>query len=484
MKIWTRAVLLLAIPIVFDGLGIGLLAHSVQSLEGALILERKQSENLRLIDRLFMDFVQATGQYWAFVTGGGDHERLDSTMSFINDGKRDIAKLRSHNSNDPKFLLMLTKLEVEGFDALKKLTVENGSSESVILSISRLRPLMLRVSKANDICMQMFSDKNEEREALLAVQKREVDTLFSLITLAAIMNLSSAALAVFLFRQSISNRLHLLIENSRRISKLENPGPSIGGNDEFSELDSVLRKVHQEVKENDEFRSNVVTMVAHDLRSPLASIKIALEMAQSGHFGKMDTGVKERVDSAFAISSDLIYLTDGFLDLNKIQEGKLNLDYSTFYVVSLIEDSIASLIHLAAARKITIKITGKDGEMRADKRKLYQVLVNLVTNAIKFSPAGSQIDISSEFTDSRVIISVKDEGPGISKDAKEMLFKRFSQGETKSEVLKGSGLGLFLSRWFVEAHGGEIGIDSEPGSGSRFWLVVPVKRNEAANTET
>ncbi len=470
--------LLLAIPIAFDGLGIALLAHSVDSLQTALKKERNETESLKLIDGLFTDFAEATGQYFGYVTGGKDKERLDHALAFITSGKNEIAQVRKLNPDKPQFNILLSRLEIEGFDALQKLATEDSAHEGgSIQAISHMRPMMLRCSAVNRMCLKLLEVKQQDRDALVLQQEKEMKILFSLITLAATMNISAAGIAIFLFRESISKRLNILIDNSKRLSRLDAPGPSLEGDDEFSQLDSVLRKVHSELKENDEFRSNVVTMVAHDLRSPLASMRIALEMAQSGHFGNMDEGVRKRVDSAYRTSNELINLTDGFLDLNKIQEGKLNLEYSRFPVTPLFDETTESLIHLAQARDIELHIDENDFEIEADRRKLAQILINLVSNAIKFSPPKSKIIISAAQTGDKAIISVSDQGPGISDDAQITLFKRFTQGETKSEVLQGSGLGLFLSRWFVEAHGGEIGVESKVGVGSRFWLSIPKKRS-------
>lgn len=156
---------------------------------------------------------------------------------------------------------------------------------------------------------------------------------------------------------------------------------------------------------------------------------------------------------------------------------------SEFKVQELIDASIASVVQLAEAKQIKLKTNEADLALFADRDRLCQVLINLLSNAIKFSPDASIINLIVESSDSHLEFKVVDQGRGIPQELREKIFDRFVQVEKTDQTLRGgSGLGLAISRAIVEAHGGTIGVNSEPGQGSTFCFSLPI--NNSSNSES
>jgi signal transduction histidine kinase len=171
-------------------------------------------------------------------------------------------------------------------------------------------------------------------------------------------------------------------------------------------------------------------------------------------------------------------LINDILDLSKIEAGRMELEVTTFHLPDAVENALL-LIRERASRhgiKIDRVIDDRIGDFTGDERKIKQILVNLLSNAVKFTPEGGQIKVEAALGDSAVIISVTDTGIGIAREDHEAIFEEFRQvGTNYAQKREGTGLGLSLTRRFVEMHGGKIWVESEPGKGSKFTFTLPMK---------
>ncbi|MBX9670478.1 MAG: PAS domain S-box protein [Candidatus Obscuribacterales bacterium] len=226
--------------------------------------------------------------------------------------------------------------------------------------------------------------------------------------------------------------------------------------------------------EIERMKREFVAMVSHDLRSPLTSLQGTLSLLETTRFGELnDTGITmvKRADRDLA---RLIQLIDGLLDLEKIQAGKMILEKNTVDLLTVIERSVSSVSYLFEQKNIKVEIAENPVEVFADSSKLVQVVINLLSNASKFSPRNSTVSIFCEDFDSYAEIRIKDQGRGIPAAKLNSVFERFQQVEAKDHSEKGGkGLGLTICKAIVEAHGGTIGVESVEGEGSTFWLRIP-----------
>lgn len=223
-------------------------------------------------------------------------------------------------------------------------------------------------------------------------------------------------------------------------------------------------------------RKQIIAVVSHELRTPLTAIRGALGLLSSGALGKLEDKAQDMVQVAERNAVRLIQLVDDLLDLEKIEAGQLALDYCDINSQTLIERSVEAVQALADMRKIKVEMPDQDGtfDLVADPERLVQVLINLLSNAINFSPDGETVRIRVIEHAGSLEFTVTDNGPGIAEKFQTTIFERFKQveGSVKTKV-KGSGLGLWISRRIIQLHNGWIGVESEPGKGSTFWFCIP-----------
>lgn len=224
-------------------------------------------------------------------------------------------------------------------------------------------------------------------------------------------------------------------------------------------------------KELEKAKQEFFSMVSHDLRSPLTSIRVSLGMFLAGVFGQLPEKGVTRIRAMDTSIDRLIRLINNLLDSEKLDAGKFDLSVKPVNTSHLVKAAVEAVQGMADAGEVQLKVSGDDMVVSADSDRIIQVLTNLVSNAIKFSPPKSAVEIRTlergDFAEIRVI----DKGKGIPLEKQSQLFKRFRQVDSQGEVeKKGTGLGLAISKAIVDAHDGTIGVDSEEGQGCAFWF--------------
>lgn len=239
-------------------------------------------------------------------------------------------------------------------------------------------------------------------------------------------------------------------------------------NAEQESLNRELRRVNQ-------LKNTFLGVAAHDLRGPLANIHLASQfMLDEG-----DSLAREEHEQLLHdISKQSQYMTNliaELLDIAQIEAGKLELNKAALDAANFLAEAVRRHANIAEAKGTEILL--KDvagGTVLADPFRLQQVIDNLISNAVKFSPPGSTVEVSSRQTGAGWQVSVLDEGPGVREADRERLFQEFARLSARPTGGESStGLGLAISRRIVEAHGGQIGVDSEPGHGADFWFILP-----------
>ena len=229
-----------------------------------------------------------------------------------------------------------------------------------------------------------------------------------------------------------------------------------------------------ERKEIELLKKQFVAMVSRDLRAPLVNIQQAFALLLSGDFGDLNERSQSLISRSSRETERLIELINTLLDMDKLETGQIDTQRELVDVISIVSAAVSSVGYLAEKNGIQIHTQHDSSKVLADGPKLIQVLVNLLANAIKFSPKGSPILISAKQEAAAIKFSVIDQGRGIPEAHAATIFERFKQVETSDQTIKGgSGLGLSICKAIVEAHGGNIGLESRPGRGSTFWLTIP-----------
>jgi signal transduction histidine kinase len=242
----------------------------------------------------------------------------------------------------------------------------------------------------------------------------------------------------------------------------------------FREIADKSAQLEAASRHKSEFLANM----SHELRTPLNAIIGFSEVLVDRMFGELNEKQDEYLKDIFASGQHLLSLINDILDLSKIEAGRMELESSDFDLPGAINNALILVRERASRRGITLghSVDERLGPIRGDERKVKQVLLNLLSNALKFTPEGGRIDVSAEVRDGDAEVSVKDTGVGIAPEDQEAVFEEFRQVGTADKKVEGTGLGLALSRKFIELHGGKIWVTSTVGAGSTFTFTLPLPR--------
>jgi PAS domain S-box-containing protein len=248
-------------------------------------------------------------------------------------------------------------------------------------------------------------------------------------------------------------------------------------NAELTKANQELELRNREVERANSLKTEFVASMSHELRTPLHTIIGFAELLAEELEGPLNTKQKRFVGHIHKDSLHLLELINDILDLSRIESGRLDLRPGTFDVLDAIEEVLGTIRPQAAAKSLRLEASvPADVSLRADRVRFKEVLFNLLSNAVKFTHGGGSIRVDAAVTGGALEIAVSDTGVGIPEAEHTAVFEKFYQAASTTRGLKeGTGLGLSIARQLVEAHGGKIRLQSEPGKGSRFTVTFPLQ---------
>jgi signal transduction histidine kinase/DNA-binding response OmpR family regulator len=246
----------------------------------------------------------------------------------------------------------------------------------------------------------------------------------------------------------------------------------------LNRMNDELGCLYRDLEAASRHKSEFLASMSHELRTPLNAIIGFSEVLREEMFGPLNERQADYLNDILTSGRHLLSLINDILDLSKIEAGKMELELSTFALPAVLENGLTMIRERATNHGISlgVDIAPEVGEINADERKVKQVVFNLLSNAVKFTPDGGRIDLSARCSDGVVEVAVSDTGIGIAAEDQERVFEEFQQAGQR----EGSGLGLALSRSFIELHGGRLRLESEPGVGSTFTFTLPLPEAPAA----
>ncbi len=247
-----------------------------------------------------------------------------------------------------------------------------------------------------------------------------------------------------------------------------------------------IEATHNILQETYNHKNRFLSSLSHELRTPLQAILGYCDLLQGQYYGKLNdkqTNYSEQINKS---GKHLLSLLNGMLDLARIEAGEMSIQIESFNVVNLIVECYKMVENQAANKKQTIqlKLPEEVLYMSADKIKIKQVLLNLLTNAIKYTPVNGLITVALVIEkDQTIKIVVEDTGMGIEPEDQDKIFTEFYQANrVREEHLGGAGIGLALARRLIDMHEGEMGFTSTPGKGSSFWFKLPMAKSESKDS--
>jgi PAS domain S-box-containing protein len=255
---------------------------------------------------------------------------------------------------------------------------------------------------------------------------------------------------------------------------------------ELAAANRELELRNREVEQANRLKSEFLASMSHELRTPLHTIIGFSELLAEEMHGPLGEKQKRFVGHIHKDSLHLLELINDILDLSKIEAGRLELHPETFDLGAVIEESLAAVRAMSRAKSLHLEApAGPLTAVEADRLRVKQILVNLFSNAVKFTPEGGCVRVDVQEAADHISVSVTDTGVGILKSEQMSIFDKFYQvGNTTKGVREGTGLGLAITRRLVEEHGGQIQVESEPGQGSCFRFSLPLRtaRHTAGKT--
>ena len=244
--------------------------------------------------------------------------------------------------------------------------------------------------------------------------------------------------------------------------------------------DLELTRANERLHELDQSKSNFISIVAHQLRTPLSGVKWTLNMVLGGTLGPLNIEQKSFLMKCYESNERMIVLINDMLGADRIDSDKLKYHFTPTQISHLLDDVLFEMTSLIYKKKLQMSFVNKDRnlpQVLIDVEKMRAVLQNLLENAIKYTPPDGQIGINLQVVDGFVQISIQDNGIGISEEEKRNIFNRFFRAKNAIKVeTDGSGLGLFIAKGIIDKHGGKIWFDSQVGKGTTFHFTVPISR--------
>lgn len=279
----------------------------------------------------------------------------------------------------------------------------------------------------------------------------------------------------FIISRSITRPINKLMTKAKYISKGEYD-KKIEINTDILEINDLINSINnlsQSIKEQENIRKRLTGDISHELKTPLTNIQSHLEAMIDGIWEPTEErllSVKEEAERLSSLVSDM-------QKLNKYDESSIKLKKDNVNISDIICFVIFQFSNLAKSKNIKIEYEKKNINLYCDKDKITQALVNILSNAIRYSNEGSTIFIEEKLKDNKVIISIEDQGIGISEEDLKYVFERFYRADkSRTRATGGTGIGLTIVKSIVSSHGGEVKLESKLGEGSKFTIILPKEK--------
>ena len=480
LKLSHKALILVAVPLVAQLIFVASLMFVLVKAEHEIWRKSHSNTVLSEANALLNAFVNSTMAIYIYSTTGSDgalerYKELSQSIPKIiqqlkvdlreSPNKEKAAERIKDIGNHASELLSRGSEVVADAHAVRRIAEHREEMEKLMSVLTgELKTFIREQEKAEQIDPQDESNSRQMVKVCLFI--------------GVVMNFILALFLAFYFNKGTTSRLLILMNNTERLSRNQPLQQRISGGDEIAHLDHVFHNMADALAEAARRKQEIVSMVSHDLRTPLTSVQASLTLLSEGVLGELPTRATKEVRNAESNTTRLILLINDLLDFEKMEAGQLAIECAKTPVTPILERSYETIKAFADKQKVKIEVIPNDYTIYADADRMIQVMINLLSNAIKFSPPDSTVTLDAVQKEQYIELRVSDQGRGIPESFRKHMFQRFQQVDQIGDAKKkgGTGLGLSICKSLVDLHQGIIGVDSIEGKGSTFWFRIPIEK--------
>lgn len=476
LSIFQKGLLMIFVPLTVNVIWIGMYWDSLNRSTALLDESAKRAETIFLMSRSVELFNKCATSLFNFVKSSGNESirrRVEGESLELIDTLNQIDQRTEERSSTKITIQRVRDSMSQVRETLRLLVDKPGLCQADIVSIN-LPDRFMDIMKDAHSVLSMLDASDRNFVQTLNTQKEDLSRTKFIVLTGLILNLAIALALALFFKNAVIKRISEVSRKAHALTTQERISYSESSKDELTQLESELSDAQKKLSAGEEFRRIYMTAVAHHLQTSLTRCTSASSVLDKEEALSKSQGAKylQRLNASVSTCLSLI---DDMLLLESLDVGNLSLNIESVDLNTLACETIEIVSNLALAKGIALENRCEHISLPLDRARVRQVLVNLLSNAIKFSTPGSPIEITSDIKSKFVRIAVVDSGPGISKQASAKLFQKFFQ-TSEGKSAGGTGLGLAIAKLIVEAHGGLIGVESEPGKGSIFWIEIPLRR--------
>lgn len=483
LTVLQKILLVIIIPLLLQMSFVLYIGKQLQSSENIVTKERQISAIL-----MYWNLIQLDVSRGFLVAGEGllhPSAKLHDTAKRTFESVRfQLDQLHALCRDDPdwsQFVSLRKKATLGQIDRLEALGPNDSfaSIRETFFNESEMMGSLPEGRKARQLASELDERDSERLLALESEQKHIAERLPRVFILSILSTLALAIILLLILNADIARRLNILVANAMKLGQGDKLKERVAGNDQFSQLDALLHSAETALLIAAAQRKSLAVSLMQDLQRPLENALFHLGQFEKLLGDAITESSSTRVLKIRAIVKRVLKLLDDLLILESLQVGSLELELTHCDVRTLAEEAIEIVSTLAAAKGIDIANDCLPQIIKADKSRIIQLLVNYISNAIKFSSEGSTIIVASSQNDAGTKICVTDNGPGMEADTCARVFQRYFQADTR-EKQQGFGLGLAICKLIADSHGGKVGVESQVGKGSTFWLEIPSTCSDAS----
>jgi signal transduction histidine kinase len=474
--VFKKMMAVIALPMLFQAGFFALTAYELGKAEAIVVSERRTSEIMMRACMIELDAVKGSMIQGMYLLAQAPKLRDGGLRCFVSI-EQQLNSLPGLCNDDPdwlRFISLEKRALILPIQQLNNVRA-NTSFASIAIGLNNAVTTMdkLPEAKAARTLLQQLYRRDAHRFAEMERSENQImATLTNIFAINLLGNIALAFALLLALNHDIARKIRILETNAMKLGS----GQPLTGprrvDDEFSQLNDLLFAAAEQLKAAAMSRAELTGSMMQQFQLPLIDAISQINEFQQLAGDKLSDSNKNKVGLINRTIEEILTLLDDLLMLENLQIGQINLTIGDFDLAAVTNDAIEIVIALASTKQISICNECPHVIIQGDKRRIVQALINYLSNAIKFCPDGSSVNISAAINDRSVRICVRDDGPGMDAATIERVFDKNFQAETDHKQ-KGFGLGLAVCKMIAESHGGNVGVESTPHQGSTFWLEIP-----------